>query len=340
MRSLCAVLLLAGCSWAQCPQDAVFLGLRTGIRGFPLRANGNTAPCQAIPIQNGLTTSRSLAISRYGWLHTIEFTSAEMVETFGPAANGPVEPILSERLIDNDSVGLAVDARGNTFVATFRGQARISVLSRYAPLRDGFPPPLTSLRSLCTVGGLAIDTDDNLVVIGVPIAGTGTPSCSTIPKPAQLMTFATSQTLNDPPVLRTIAGNGTGLMGPVGIAIDPTSGELYVYDSDSQSVQVSVFAPRANGNVAPIRKIAGLQTQLPVPEAIPSTNKIAVSSDGRLFVAAPNNRILVFAPGASGDVAPSQIIQDSAADAVGSSQGSIAVRSCKCQQEPFRARPR
>ena len=255
-----------------------------------------------------------------------------MVETFAPAANGPVDPMLSEHLGANDSVGLAVDARANTFVATMRHD-QILVLSPYAPSSGGFPP---SLISLCAVGGLAIDTDDNLVAIGLPAMGAG--GCATIRQPLQVTTFATSQTLNAPPILRTIAGNATGLLGPVGIALDPTSGELYVYDSDFQSVQVSVFPPGADGNVAPIRRIAGLQTGLPVPEALPSTNKIAVSADGRLFVAAPNNRVLVFAPSASGDVTPSQVIQDSTADAAGLSQSSIAVRSCSCQLEPVRIR--
>ena len=63
MRSFCSVLFLAGSMWTQCPPDAVFLGLTTGIRGFPLRANGNTTPCQAIPIPNLVGTSRSLAVS-------------------------------------------------------------------------------------------------------------------------------------------------------------------------------------------------------------------------------------------------------------------------------------
>jgi hypothetical protein len=56
-------------------------------------------------------------------------------------------------------------------------------------------------------------------------------------------------------------------------------------------------------------------------------NKIGISSDGRLFVAEPNRRILVFAPGATGNVAPSQVIEDSTSGPAG--QGGIAVRSLK-----------
>ena len=55
---------------------------------------------------------------------------------------------------------------------------------------------------------------------------------------------------------------------------------------------------------------------------------IAVSSDGRLFVLEPNNRILVFAPGANGDLRPSQIIED--AGPVETLGTGIAVRSVDC----------
>ncbi len=331
MRSFGVLLLVTCCICAQCPPDAVFVGLPAEIRGFPLRANGPVPPCQVISIPNALGTSRSLAVSPDGALHTIEFLSGEMVESYGPAANGIAVPMLSVTLGTNDSVGLAVDARGNIFVATMR-VGQILVLSRRPPVGGGFPPALTTS---CLVGGLAMDADDNLVAIRTPDTGTGV--CATPAQP-QVMTFATSQTLHSPPLLRAIAGSATGLLGPVGIAVDPSTGELYVYDTDYHSVQVSVFPPRANGNVAPIRTIAGARTSLPIPEMLPNTNKIAVSADGRLFVSAPNGRILVFAPGANGDITPSQIIDDSSAAVAALPQASIAVRSCICQFERFRRR--
>jgi hypothetical protein len=61
------------------------------------------------------------------------------------------------------------------------------------------------------------------------------------------------------------------------------------------------------------------------------TNKISVSSDGRPFVAEPNTHILVLAPGASGNVPPSQVIRNSTIGSALISQGGIGVRSCKCQ---------
>jgi hypothetical protein len=43
------------------------------------------------------------------------------------------------------------------------------------------------------------------------------------------------------------------------------------------------------------------------PSSVPHSS---ASRDGRLFVAEPNRPILAFAPGATGNVAPSQVIED------------------------------
>jgi hypothetical protein len=86
---------------------------------------------------------------------------------------------------------------------------------------------------------------------------------------------------------------------------------------------VSVFATKANGDVPPVRTISGPATGI-TGSGLPG-NKIAISSDGRLLDAEPNLRILAFAPGARGNVAPSQVIEDSTPGPV--TLGGIAVRS-------------
>ena len=99
----------------------------------------------------------------------------------------------------------------------------------------------------------------------------------------------------------TIGGASTGLQSAGGLAIDAQHA-LYV----TTPLAILVFAPGANGNVAPARTIAG-------PTALPSTDafaSIAVAPDGTIFAASQassspqNPKILVFAPGANGDVAP------------------------------------
>lgn len=109
------------------------------------------------------------------------------------------------------------------------------------------------------------------------------------------------------------------------LAVDPGTDELFVYNAtnDLTQIQVSVFAAKANGDVPPVRTISGPATGISGPSA--PGNKIAISSDGRLLVSEPNLRILAFAPGARGNVAPSQVIEDSTPGPV--TQGGIAVRS-------------
>jgi len=109
------------------------------------------------------------------------------------------------------------------------------------------------------------------------------------------------------------------------IAVDPRTGELFVYKAttDLTQIQVSVFAAKASGNVPPLRTISGPATGITGP-VLGGTNKMGISSDGRLFVAEPNRRILAFEPGASGNVAPSQVIEGSTHGS--DAQGGIAVR--------------
>jgi hypothetical protein len=115
--------------------------------------------------------------------------------------------------------------------------------------------------------------------------------------------------------VRTIGGPNTGLTCPKQAAVD-ARGYVYVavssalpkpygYCNDSGGGEILVFAPGANGDVAPVRTISGPATQ------IVNAGAVAVADDGTLFVGSSqfvldgaNSTILAFAAGASGDVAP------------------------------------
>jgi hypothetical protein len=169
---------------------------------------------------------------------------------------------------------------------------------------------------------VAIDSDDNLLIAGYDIRGA-----------AIIDTLGTSRSITSPRLLRSLTGSKTGLLPGAGlfarnnmtIAVDPRTDELFVYNqtTDLTQIQVSVFAAQANGDVPPVRTISGPATGI-TGSGLPG-NKIAISSDGRILVAEPNLRILAFAPGARGNVAPSQVIEDSTPGPV--TQGGIAVRS-------------
>jgi sugar lactone lactonase YvrE len=112
------------------------------------------------------------------------------------------------------------------------------------------------------------------------------------PNPA-VSTFALGA---GPAPLRRITGSLTGLSSPEQIAAD-RSGNLYVANS---SGSITVYAPTATGNVAPVRKIAGTATGL-------GGGVFGVAVDAAGDVYASNhfrNSVTEYATGANGNAAP------------------------------------
>ena len=309
-----------------CPTNAVFLALPDQVRGYPTRANGPTAPCQIIQGSNTtLTTANSVAVSVNGYLHVLQFLTNGTVDIFLPADNGNVVPNRIESVLNNDLIGLAIDRNVNDFVLSNRdGGGAITVTEPSTTKAEfAFFAPGYNFGA-----ALAIDNDDNLVVGGYDFDLN-----------PLIETMDTSASLGSPNVVRTLAGPNTGIFqgtpadfthNDMSMAVDPENGELFVYNySPTQNTQqISIFRRGASGNVAPKRVISGSNTMIGPPGHL--TNKIAVSNDGRLFVAEANNTILVFAPGARGNVAPSQIITDSTLGATQLGAAGIGVRSCHC----------
>ncbi|GAC1391052.1 MAG: hypothetical protein NVSMB31_08240 [Vulcanimicrobiaceae bacterium] len=96
----------------------------------------------------------------------------------------------------------------------------------------------------------------------------------------------------------TIAGPLTGLMNPTGIALD---GANNIYVADKTTNKVSVFAAGANGNVAPIRTITSALINNPSDLKFDSSSNLWVVNTAS---GSGTGSLLVFAPGASGAVAP------------------------------------
>jgi hypothetical protein len=107
--------------------------------------------------------------------------------------------------------------------------------------------------------------------------------------------------------MRTIGGSNTGLDKPSGIALNPVNGDIYVVNEDggpSGVGSVTIYAPGATGNVAPIGSIAGESTGLSFNEQ----TGIAFDTTGNLYV--PNvDSVLVFAADATGNVPPIRTIR-------------------------------
>ncbi|HZP03285.1 MAG TPA: hypothetical protein VFB43_00190 [Terracidiphilus sp.] len=311
-----------------CPTSAVFLALPDQVRGYPTRANGPTAPCVILQgPQTTLTTANSVSVSVNGYLHVLQFLTNGTIAVFLPNANGNVAPDRIESVLNNDLIAEATDRQVNDFALSKRdGDAAISVTqpsttrAEFAWVAPGFS----------VASALAIDKDDNLLVGGWDTDNN-----------ALIETLGTSTSLGSPSVIRQLTGPNTQIFpgdipdfinNTMSIATDPLNGELYVYTySPTESMQkILVFRQGASGNVPPVRVIAGPRTQIGPPGQL--NNKIAVAADGRLYVAEANNRILVFAPGARGNVPPAQIIEDSTIGTTQVGAGGIGVRSCQCDR--------
>jgi 6-phosphogluconolactonase (cycloisomerase 2 family) len=105
--------------------------------------------------------------------------------------------------------------------------------------------------------------------------------------------------LGDASPVLTVGGTATGLGSPTGLAFDAL-GTLYVANNTAAPAgSVTVYAPGANGNVAPVRTIAGSNTGILAPKAV------ALDPAGRIYVANQlANTVTIYAHGANGNVAP------------------------------------
>jgi hypothetical protein len=110
--------------------------------------------------------------------------------------------------------------------------------------------------------------------------------------------------------MRELVGAKTQLSGTNRIAYDPVHNVIYAANLNASTI--TGYPADSSGNIAPTIFIHGSKTHLWNPDAI------AIDKAGYLYVGneplvpgPPPASILVFAPGANGNVAPIQIIAGS-----------------------------
>jgi LPXTG-motif cell wall-anchored protein len=173
-------------------------------------------------------------------------------------------------------IGVATDTQGNLFMSR-QADGEIVV---YAP---GSQTPLRNIPVTSSPGLIDIGADGNLYV----------------PTSSKVTVYDLAGTQ-----LRQITGPATTLVNPLDAGTD-AAGNIYVSDYSTNSVVV--FAPGANGDVAPIRTISGGATN------INDAYGINVLADGSFWLASngwnSGSVSLAYWPaGASGNVAPSRAI--------------------------------
>jgi hypothetical protein len=113
---------------------------------------------------------------------------------------------------------------------------------------------------------------------------------------------------------RTIRGTSTGLIYPVGALAVDGSGSVYAYANvEVDGIEYSgirVFAPTADGDVAPIKVIGGNATGMNLLGI-----QIAVDSAGNIYVPGGNSTrvdsVLIFNSSAAGNVLPTAVLSGS-----------------------------
>ena len=207
---------------------------------------------------------RGLAVDSQGdlWVgqqHSGASPPASVVE-FGPHAAGNASPIRHIRGSNTGlavPVGLAVDAAGQLYVAN--GALGRNVLV-FAPGARGNVAPIRAIGGRLThfvqPYGLAVDGNGTIYVADVLAKS--------------VFEFGPAQNGNVRP-MATITGSRTGLQNPLDVVLDG-NGNLWVTNATSFAAnapyEILEFAAGSQGDVAPIRAIAGPRTRLNIAQAM------------------------------------------------------------------------
>lgn len=270
------------------------------VTTYPVSADGNIAQSRAIHgPKTGLGLAWGIALDAVGNIYVANH-GANAVSVYAADAHGNVAP---ERVIKGSRTGLdgpsgiALDADGNIYVAnTGHGNTPRSSVLVFDETAHGDVAPMRTISGantgLAAPSAIAFGRAGNLYV--ADRAG----KC--------VLVFAPGASGNAVPI-RIISGENTLIYGPSAIAFD-SSGNIYLANSTVLPTgSITVYAPGASGNAAPIRSIYGPNTGLDLPSGI------ALDADDNVYVASRDaesgrGKVTVYTAGASGDVAPIQSI--------------------------------
>lgn len=194
--------------------------------------------------------------------------------------------------------GIAVDRDGDTYVANDASRSfRPDSVTVYGATATGNVKPIRAIHGVRTglirPSAIALDSLGNIYVANASEAyGPGT-----------ITVYAPGADGNALPI-SSISGSNTQLgQNITGLALD-ASGNLYAANDDVDVQSVTVYAPGAAGNVAPIHEISGGSTGLA------NLTSLAVDADGDVFAGCSeyDGVVYEFAAGSYGDVSATKDI--------------------------------
>jgi len=271
---------------------------------FHRDANGVAQPFATLNMPanfsfTALTTDSSGQIYVGGSVPTSSTNYTWEVLVYAAAATGndaPLRTIVggtgSFQVVD----AMTVDSMGQVYVVSNTPPATIAVMASTA---NGAAVPVRRL----SWGSTQFNPSPLGSSLGIAVDLTGT---IYVTSTVNLLAFPPGASGNVAPV-RMISGSNTGFHGLFGVATD-ASGNVYVLDTlevpgVSASSSIYEFPPSANGNVAPMRTIAGSNTGMDNT----FTSYLQVDSTGTIYVTGDRGNtpyVAAFGPGASGNVAP------------------------------------
>jgi hypothetical protein len=193
-----------------------------------------------------------------------------------------------------DFYAVAVDTSGNIYVCaddtTSTYPNTINEILVSAPGATGAATPIRTIKNIPSASAIAVDTTGQIYTLN----------------DWEISVFAAGATGNAVPI-RQIAGSMTGIKYAYSIAVD-TGQNIYVANTSASNTvagNILVFSSTASGNTAPTSVIGGAATEIDAPWGV------TVDAAGDILVASMSengtpgdSKMLEFAPGANGNVAP------------------------------------
>jgi hypothetical protein len=284
---------------------------------YAATANGNVAPMHVIAgSKTGLLEMGGCCVPQSAWFDSADGsvwtcrTFSKFIARFatnrGPSSWGNVKPgsrlAISPKTVSCGSVAIGnngeivADDINSAFVSTWRAGAT----GNAAAIRT----IAGSATHLVLPSQITFDSQGDYIVSD----RCSLPNCAK-DEAAAILTFDAKADGNASP-MRELVGAKTQLSGTNRIAYDPVHNVIYAANLNASTI--TGYPADSSGNVAPTIFIHGSKTHLWNPDAI------AIDKAGYLYVGneplvpgPPPASILVFAPGANGNVAPIQIIAGS-----------------------------
>lgn len=266
-----------------------------GIMEFSDTASGQATPTAIVNAPTSFSLG-GLAIDDAGNVYVGYYTPGNTSDItilgYAPGAGGSAQPVAQiptsfSSTLSGPIASLQADHAGNIYMAV---EGSIAAYSRNAGGEYTQSRVISgSSTGIIFPGQMATDAANNLYVTNVPITG-----------PGSILIFSPTANGNEAP-MGTIGGTNTRIDAPGGLALD-SAGNIYVVTvpaNGSQASSIMEFGAGSQGNVAPMRTIAGSATELS-----DCCSAMRVDSQGNIYVSANGLKIFKFASTATGNAAP------------------------------------